>query len=490
MGLLHDAVAAAAGLAKKWGPARRLLSRVARSIPALRKLYQSSLYMSTRSLELVRENQERMRRLLGGCLEPREGHEDRGVFIIVVDALRWRSTSLAGYERRTTPFLETLPARGRAAAAAPQTYSSVPSILTGLYPHRHGAVVGGRVKNMGRVETLRPLRRNAATLADIASYLGMEFFFVSAITTAALPFYGRLVARDEPARAERILSAGLAAARGAVEKGKGFIAYLHIGDLHQPVRPPKRFRDYFGRVEKLPRIETWDYYRPETWHTEGFERYRRNRVLLYDNALRYVDYALERFFERLRDEGLWGRVLVVVTADHGEEFWEHAEVEARHFYHPYGRYGVDHGHTVFGELVEVPLLFAGPGAERIAGSLEKGAASHVDIVPTVLDWLGVEHRLSLDGYSLLRGPPPPSRPLLSESIGYGYEKKALTLGGAKLFHAPGDGVTWLFDLRSDPGEQTPLDEPAAVEEMLTSLKRLLARGAVAAARQPCGVASR
>lgn len=126
--------------------------------------------------------------------------------------------------------------------------------------------------------------------------------------------------------------------------------------------------------------------------------------------------------------------LVVVTADHGEEFWEHAGIEAKHFYHPHGSAGVEHGHNLFNELIEVPLLMQEFNCKRINRiSIKSSPISQVDLVPTILNWLGLEFDKSLfDGYSLLRGIPE-DRWVLSEAVAYGYETKELAKGEVSCF---------------------------------------------------------
>ena len=203
-----------------------------------------------------------------------------------------------------------------------------------------------------------------------------------------------------------------------------------------------------------------------------FEEYRYNRVLFYDNTLRYVDSTLEWFIGELEDR-VKNRLLVVVTADHGEEFWEHADVETRYFYDPRGFYGVGHGHNLFNEVIEVPLLLMGEGVGKVA-SVAGSFVSLVDLCPTILDWLGLEYNEEFfDGYSLLRKIPR-NRYVLSEAVGYGYEKKALIRGSYKLLHSPSDGVALVYDLSNDPMEQSPIDDKV-VSNMIKELKKILVR---------------
>lgn len=405
------------------------------------------------------------------------GRPSGNVVLLVVDCLRYRNTSFAGYVRRTTPFLDSLRVKLRAYSASPHTYSSVPSILTGLYPHNHGAVIEGHVKDMEALRSYRPLRRDVATLPEILKALGYDTIFITTIYPAVLPLRGTAVTYREmgKASASRALDEALKMIRKSLRRGRRFFAYVHLGDLHEPLNPPKEYANFFGEVEPLPNIDRWAYRRPEEWVGEGFEEYRYNRVLLYDNTLRYVDDAIRGFvaeLEDLVDEPL----LIVVTADHGEEFWEHADVEARYFYDPRGFYGVGHGHNLFNEVIEVPLILHELGSNRLREVEAVGGriASTVDIVPTVLNWMGLEFVDGLfDGYSLLRGLPA-DRWVLSEAVAYGYEKKALIVGRYKLLYSEGDRVAWVFDLERDPYERSPMDSGELVSHMVNRLKRVLA----------------
>jgi arylsulfatase A-like enzyme len=159
--------------------------------------------------------------------------------------------------------------------------------------------------------------------------------------------------------------------------------------------------------------------------------------------------------------------ILVVTADHGEEFWEHAELQAGNFYQQRGFAGVRHGNSCFRELIEVPLLMTGPVPPAMSACL----VSTVDIVPTIIDLLGVVHNLTLDGRNVFESEA--ERPLLCEASGHGYEKKALIMGRYKLVCSKDDGVAWLFDLETDPLEQRPIADEAVTTVFVERLHRML-----------------
>jgi len=254
-----------------------------------------------------------------------KGKPRGSVVLVVIDCLRYRSMSFTGYRRKTTPFLDRFPIKLKAYAPSLHTYSSVPSILTGLYPHNHGAIIGGTIKNFDRLEDLRPLKRSIILLPEMLKLLGYEVYMVSAIFNALLPLRTTaLLWRDMgKVRAENILRRALKLLSKSSREGKNFFAYIHLGDLHAPLKPPKEYQSFFGEVKSLPNIDDWDYRRHYEQRGMEFEEYKSNRVLLYDNTLRYVNDVLEWFISELEDK-VKSDLLIVIMADHGEEFWEHA----------------------------------------------------------------------------------------------------------------------------------------------------------------------
>ena len=403
-----------------------------------------------------------------------KGRPRGSVVLIVIDCLRYRNMSFTGYHRKTTPFLDRFPIKLRAYAPAPHTYSSVPSILSGLYPHNHGAVISGIIKSFHRPKSLRPLNRNVILLPEILKLLGYEVYVVSSIGNALFPLRTSALLWEDmgKVKAGYVLRKALKLLSKSSREGKDFFAYIHLGDLHTPLRPPKEYRNFFGEVKALPNIETWNYTRPYEQRGAEFEEYKFNRILLYDNTLRYVDNVLEWFVSELEDK-VKNDLVILVTADHGEEFWEHADLESKYFYDPRGFYGIGHAHNLFNEIIEVPLLLRGVNVNKIHSTAKP--ISLVDLVPTILDWLGLEyHEKFFDGQSILGGAPR-NRCVLSEAVAHGYEKKALIEERYKLLYSEGDSVLWLFDLQKDPMERNPITSEEVVSHMIDILKKMLIR---------------
>ena len=392
------------------------------------------------------------------------------VIILVVDCLRGSQLSCRGYPRETTPFMDSFGSKFRAISASCWTHSAVASLLTGLYPHNHNAIIGGKIKNFEHLENLYTIRKQIVTLPEILNLLGYRVYFGTAVNVASYPLKGRGIPElhERSASAEELMTD----LTGWISKKSGpFFAYLQLGDLHEPLHPPHNFRNFFGKVKDLPGIDRWNFGKPEKQQGARFQEYKENRILLYDNTLRYVDHAIEKFYSTLKDIGLVDSTILIITADHGEEFWEHAALEAENFYDPRGAYGVGHGHNVFNEIIEIPLLISAPGVpDRQSGRL----VSMVDIMPTVLDLLEVRHKLEFDGQSIF-SEQEPERPLLSEASSFGYEKKALIIGRFKLIYSQDDGVAWVFDLEKDPQELHPITDQGVVSMFVDKLSEIQER---------------
>jgi arylsulfatase A-like enzyme len=223
-----------------------------------------------------------------------------------------------------------------------------------------------------------------------------------------------------------------------------FFAYLHLVDPHAPYSAPSHFRHrYVQRRYRggfLPQL-TANLVRE---HSAGlFTLLRRDRQWLeelYDGEVSYSDFHLGRLLDTLKRTGLARDTLVVVTADHGEEFLDHGHL--------------GHGYTVFEELVHVPLLIHTPGG-RAPLRIEREVGL-TDVLPTACDLLGLQCTPQLAGRSLtaaLAGAASAGSGL-SFSAAAGAGLSAVRSARFKLICRGAD--CRLFDLELDPGETTAL----------------------------------
>jgi arylsulfatase A-like enzyme len=424
-----------------------------------------------------------------GCARP--APRPINLVVVCVDTLRADHLGAYGYPRDTSPRLDALATGGvlftDAAAQSNWTIPATATLLTSLYPSEHGARVDGAVKNLAETKPTQ-IRPEVRTLGQILKNAG----FRTALLSANPYLFGRFQRGFERAVARRLSATELtdqALAWVEAHRAEPFFLYLQYMDLHHPIAPPE---PYFGRFPVPgagPRRRevhaSWKFAREADPTDPEFQAFRAHKIALYDGALAYIDAEVGRLLDRLAAPDLAGRSLVVATSDHGEEFWDHLEAQRRLGGDPRGVAGVGHGHTMYQELLRVPLVFHGPGVA--AGRRLDCPVRHLDVAPTVLDLLGVARP---DALAAMRGrslrpqldgeEAEPCGPAaqVAEAPAYGPDAWAATWSGRKLIRR-GDGVEQLFDLRSDPLERRDL--AAAHPEVVEDLRRVLAAELVAPA---------
>jgi arylsulfatase A-like enzyme len=200
-------------------------------------------------------------------------------------------------------------------------------------------------------------------------------------------------------------------------------------------------------------------------------------VAQYDGEIRCTDEYLGRLFGVLRDLGLWENTAIIVTADHGEEFYDH------------GRNS--HKNTLYQESLHVPLIVKPAG--KTEPRRDDRLVNLIDLYPTVLDIAGCKPSQPHSGQSLLEAAPDADRPVFFElktiwtfnrkSTGESWQEiqnwTAVRQGHFKLIHVndiskPGIPERWeLYDLAADPTEKRPLsaDHDEVVGRLQAELER-------------------
>jgi arylsulfatase A-like enzyme len=405
--------------------------------------------------------------------EPQRPQADWGdvrppnVVVVLLDTLRADALSTYGAVRRTAPFMARLAEDStlfeHAWSTSSWTAPATASVLTGCYPDRHGVTSGFLAHfrdeddgSMSEAELeqleLRAIARNAPTLAERFRRLGyVTLGMASNVNIGHEMEFDRGFDRFERHHQESVkqLRQRLLEWEGELNgEGPSFL-YLHLNDVHEPYDPRPRF-----------------YLPPEDDQDANAVAYA-----LYESEIGFLDSFLARLYEDLG----WGKdTLLVLVADHGEEFLDH------------GQNG--HGFSLFGELTRVPLLIHGPSLGVRPGRFAENV-SLVDLLPTLFDLIGRPVD-DTDGRSLAdwcrhtdKSPGQEQRrqyaerPLFLHRIDDGKQLWGLVFERWKLIQGPG-GRCLLFDTIADPGEQTDLAprEPERVERLLSLLDAHRERG--------------
>ncbi|MDP6607246.1 MAG: sulfatase-like hydrolase/transferase [Dehalococcoidia bacterium] len=342
------------------------------------------------------------------------------LLLITVDTLRADRVGAPGL----TPTLDALGESGlrftHVYAHAPVTLPSHSSIMTGLVPPVHGVRDNGSFRLSEAHVTLAE-RLGAAgydTGAFIGAFVldsrfGLEQGFAEyddRFDEVARSFAANFVQRRAPDVLRRAAD-WIEAVHDPADPGAGaspWFAWAHLFDPHDPYDAPEQ------RVADP-----------------------------YDNEVAFTDAAIGRFLTQLRQAGALEETLIVVTSDHGESLGDHGEPT--------------HGLFAYDATLRVPLILSGPG---ISPDVRETPASHVDLLPTILDLLGLDVPEGLGGRSLRTDPGLPVPPIYFEALSASLTRNWAPLTGIvaegwKLIDLP---LPELYDLTADPGEAINLHD--------------------------------
>jgi arylsulfatase A-like enzyme len=396
--------------------------------------------------------------------------------LVSIDTLRADRLGAYGYALPTSPVLDArLAAAGTlfesVYSQSPKTTPSHMTLFTSLYPSVHGVELWS---DGARGRALSPA---AHTLAEVLKAAGFD---TAAFTGGANVHRSR---GFDHGFDEYRHSGQLARALAWLDarRGRRFFLFFHTYEVHDPYLPAEEWQAAFvdgrgGRLlETVARLRRnaggWERAHRLFWEsvTPGDAADRRTLSRLYDAAIRTMDErTLAPLLDRLEARGLADDTLVVLTSDHGEAFGEH---------------GVFLHDDLYAETLRVPLVLRLPGRVP-AGRRVAERVGLLDVMPTVLELLGVPAPPGLQGRSLaplVRGDAPaePAPPAVSE-----YSNPTLGRTFESVRHGDGAyivdrGAEQLYDLRTDPGEQRNL-APAA-PPALGALRAALARWRAACA---------
>ena len=367
---------------------------------------------------------------------------DGPIILISIDTLRADHLPVYGYRKVETPAIDALAREGvvfdHAYAHSPQTFPSHASILSGQLPFETGIR-----DNVGFTLDRRPSwlpelvhPRGFVSGGIVSAFVlrketgidrGFDFFDGQMPPARPDKPMGQVQRRGEDSLAvAEAWMEGLASPR--------FFLFFHIYEPHKPYEPPERFA----------------------------------RFAPYDGEIAYSDEIVGRLFEYLKRKGWYDRAMIILLSDHGEGLGDHGEQE--------------HGLFLYTETIRVPLVVRMPGGTH-GGRRIAAPVQHIDLVPTILDWLNINRPRELRGRSL-RGlleagtDRLPETELYAESLFGRYhfgwsELYALTDARYRFIRAP---RSELYDLDRDPRElrNVAADRPQTAGAMRGALDSLLA----------------
>jgi arylsulfatase A-like enzyme len=379
-----------------------------------------------------------------GCA--RKTAEPNIVFILI-DTLRADHLPFYGYEKNTAPFLSELASHGavfeNAFSASSWTGPSTASIYTSMYPFQHGVTTGFFAGKRLKLE-LNCMPTGVKTIPELLKEDGYATYSVANNPniceeegfTRGFDKHALFKSADEQAMTRQLEDWS-----GEIKAQKKYFLYIHYNDCHMPYTPH------------------------EPWYEPKADE-REDAVSRYDSEINYVDEKIRKMYELFG----WGEnTLLIVTADHGEEFWEHG--------------GFGHGKTLYSEMVHVPLLFCFPGRDTVSKRIQT-AMSNIDILPTIRHYLGIEGNKVEEGIDVL--------PLIRGDGNYGRDRYifshllkhnpnrdgTVAIHRATIYHEwefisadifQQEHRTELFNMKEDPREQdNVLDRNPALADRLNA----------------------
>jgi arylsulfatase A-like enzyme len=426
-----------------------------------------------------------VRRPTSDVLRPPSDPDRPWVFFIVIDALRADALGTYGATDNATPNLDRLGREGvvfkHAYTAAPFTMTSVASIFTGLWPWQHKVMFS---EDAGL--TLSPELPNLAAAFHDAGYHTVAFSgtYFSLAANGFNHGFDRFDESCAPAffkdSAECLtqrITAWLASPEAV--SGPNFV-YIHYVDTHRPYAPPEEFKKRFtagltpppdqdtasGEIDQFGANRKWyQFYRKPSAADLKYLR------ALYQGEAAYVDDQFGKLQAAIAASpaAKSSAPFILVTADHGEAFYEHQIME--------------HVADLHDPVMSVPLILSGATPR---GRVLDDQVRTIDLMPTLLTLAGIEPPPDISGRSLaplLRGDQVEGHrfstgvlnPAAAIHFPHGEPEYTFVLYPWKLFFRPKSGARELFRLDDDPGELHDLAaaEPARVDDMQKQLQAII-----------------
>lgn len=429
---------------------------------------------------------------LSGCGKQQQD-KSRNIVFILIDALRADRLGSYGHSGGHSPALDSIAANSvvfeRTIAQAPWTQPSIASLFCSRYPMVHKVIVdfGQLLRMMNRLTEKVPIFSDSfVTLAEVlqkagyatAAFMANPFILREFGFSQGFEHFDASFARDTTPG--NIVNEAMFAWLRRRNKNKPFFCFLHYMDVHGPYSArPEFLEPLLDRVEAMPdkrklskeQLKKLGYlFKPPKFRT-NMERHKRLSVYQeywaarYDSGVREVDYYIGKLKVRLEKMGLWDDAYVIITADHGEALMEKGYW--------------DHGFSVYHPELHVPLFLRWPGV-LAAGERIRATVRLIDLMPTLIDQLGLPAVNGLQGRSLMGeitgGGSNKAVTAFAEGVKKGPKQQTVYLGDWKLIITLRTGRRELYNVADDPLEQDELSGKFAgkVEDLTRILQRQVA----------------
>jgi arylsulfatase A-like enzyme len=357
------------------------------------------------------------------------------VIFICNDALGAKHLGFYGYGRDTSPFMDELARRGAlftdVTSQSSWTKTSVATFFTSDY--RMLSLVSSEDSVLPfEVNTLAEILKNVGY--ETAAFVANPWLLPRFNFNQGFDYYNSRYVSDKYRR--RINISDIINYIDSIKEGKFFL-YIHFMDVHNPYEPPvpfdRQFADGSGKYR----------------YTNGPIKINRNDLEktkgLYDGEIRALDEKIKNLVDYIEKKGLMEKTIIVINADHGDEFMEHG--------------GLGHGTTLYQELLHVPLLIVYENDYGIRPGIIDHPVRNIDILPTILDLLGVHSPSKVDGNSLLPliRKDNVSRkyvPIVASVISHYGKDRLISFreNNLKYIHNITKDIEELYDLSNDPDE--------------------------------------
>ncbi len=389
---------------------------------------------------------------------PWDGQECN-IILISIDTLRWDRLGCYGYEGDISPHIDSLAADGvqfqHCYVQSNWTLPSHVSLFTSLNSYRHQVYMGNEKMSPSLITIADVLRAHDYFCSGITGggYVGEQFGFSKGFDLYKSKQYKLHPAKDEAQALWKDTSDWL-----ENNQDKKFFLFLHTYQVHTPYYYHEGITEGFAQGDlSWEQIHLAEFLReqPEKRRYPFTEKEKSDIVALYDGEVKYTDeFLIKPLVQRLKDLNLYDRTMIVFTSDHGEELLDHNSWL--------------HSHTLYDELIRVPLIIKYPASEH-AGVKRAPIVRSIDIMPTLLNMVGIDTApFDLEGASLLdivQGKEKNNRTFMSDFTRQGSAevRPRMVCTNQDFFklivvRKPSPTKFHLYDIAQDPHESTRIDD--------------------------------